>query len=37
MIEEKSEFEKMLERLEKETVPERTCSIDDDNCESCSG
>lgn len=37
MIEEKSEFEKMLERLEKQTVPERTCNIDDENCESCSG
>ena len=37
MIEEKSEFEKMLEKLEKEPVPERTCSIDDENCESYEG
>ena len=32
-----TEFEKMLDRLEKEPVPERTCNIDDENCESCSG
>ena len=37
MKEEKSEFEKMLEELEKKPVPERTCNIDDQNCESCSG
>jgi hypothetical protein len=32
-----TEFEKMLRELEKMPVPERTCSIDDENCESCSG
>jgi len=37
MIEEKSEFVIMLEMLESQPVPERTCSIDDENCESCSG
>ena len=37
MIEEKTEFQKMLEKLEKEQVPERTCNIDDESCESCSG
>tara|TARA_R100000278_G_scaffold100400_1_gene77059 strand:- start:2818 stop:2931 length:114 start_codon:yes stop_codon:yes gene_type:complete len=37
MIEKKTEFEKMLERFEKEPVPERTCNIDDETCESCSG
>jgi hypothetical protein len=37
MIEEKTEFQKMLERLESQAVPERTCSIDDETCESCSG
>ena len=37
MIEEKTEFEKMLEKLEKTPVPERTCDIHDETCESCSG
>jgi len=32
-----TEFEKMLRELEKMPVPKRTCNIDDDNCESCSG
>ena len=33
----KTEFEKLLEELEKKPVPTRQCSIDDNNCESCSG
>jgi ferredoxin len=33
--EEKSEFDKLLEKLEKEPVPERQCDIDDDECLSC--
>lgn len=37
MIEEKTEFQKMLEKLETKPVPERTCNIDDETCESCSG
>ncbi len=36
-MKEETEFEKMLKRLESQAVPERTCSIDDENCESCSG
>ena len=32
-----SEFEKMLAELENKPVPERTCNIDDETCESCSG
>jgi len=27
----------MLKELENKAVPERTCNIDDENCESCSG
>jgi len=37
MEEKLTEFEKMLKELEKKPVPERTCNIDDENCESCSG
>jgi hypothetical protein len=37
MTEEKTEFEKMLEKLEKKPVPKRTCDIHDETCESCSG
>ena len=37
MIEEKTEFQKMLDKLEKEPVPLRTCDIHDETCESCSG
>jgi len=37
MEKKQSEFEKMLEQLENKPVPERTCNIDDENCESCSG
>jgi|TARA_R100001015_G_C4615666_1_gene171695 hypothetical protein len=37
MEKKQSEFEKMLEALEKLPVPERTCNIEDENCESCSG
>ncbi len=33
----KTEFEKLLEELEKKPVPTRQCSIDNNNCESCSG
>ncbi len=33
--EEKTEFEKFLERLEDEPVPERQCEIDDEECLSC--
>ena len=36
MIEE-TELEKMLKKLQDKPVPERTCNIDDENCESCSG
>ena len=35
--EKKSEFEKLLEELEKKKVPARQCNIDNNNCESCSG
>ena len=35
--EKKSEFEKLLEELEKKKVPARQCNINDNNCESCSG
>jgi hypothetical protein len=34
--EKKTEFDKLLEELEKKKVPTRQCSIDD-VCESCSG
>tara|TARA_R100000544_G_scaffold15368_1_gene7218 strand:- start:709 stop:822 length:114 start_codon:yes stop_codon:yes gene_type:complete len=37
MEEKLTEFEKMLKELENKEVPERTCNIDDENCESCSG
>ena len=37
MEEKLTEFEKMLRELEKKPVPARTCNIDDENCESCSG
>jgi|GEM_PF-5575713 len=30
-------LEDLIKRLEKVPVPERTCNIDDNNCESCSG
>ena len=33
----KTEFEKLLEELEKKPVPIRQCSIDNNDCESCSG
>ena len=33
----KTEFEKLLEELEKKQVPVRQCNIDDNNCETCSG
>ena len=33
--EKKSEFDKLLEELEKKPVPKRQCNIEDDNCESC--
>jgi len=33
--EEKSEFDKFLEKLEQAEVPERQCSIDDEECLSC--
>ena len=33
----KTEFEKLLEELEKKPVPVRQCNIDDNTCESCSG
>ena len=33
----KTEFDKLLEELEKKPIPKRQCSIDDNNCESCSG
>ena len=34
--EKKTEFDKLLEELEKKKVPVRQCSIDE-TCESCSG
>jgi hypothetical protein len=37
MKEKETEFEKMLKNLESIPVPERTCNIDDETCESCSG
>jgi len=37
MKDKETEFEKMLKNLESIPVPERTCNIDDNNCESCSG
>jgi len=37
MEEKLTEFEKMLKELENKAVPKRTCNIDDENCESCSG
>tara|TARA_R110000772_G_scaffold54188_1_gene123684 strand:- start:7917 stop:8030 length:114 start_codon:yes stop_codon:yes gene_type:complete len=37
MKEKETEFDKMLRNLENKPVPERTCNIDDENCESCSG
>ena len=37
MKEIETEFEKMLRNLESKPVPERTCNIDDETCESCSG
>ena len=33
--EEKSEFDKLLEKLEEQPVPERQCSLDDIECISC--
>ena len=33
--EEKSEFEKLLEKAQEQTVPERQSSIDDEECLSC--
>jgi hypothetical protein len=33
--EEKSEFEKLLEKAQEQSVPERQCSIDDEECLSC--
>lgn len=30
-------LEDLIKKMEKLPVPERTCDIDDDNCESCSG
>lgn len=37
MQKKESEFDKMLRELENKPVPERTCNIEDENCESCSG
>tara|TARA_R110000803_G_scaffold27269_4_gene63869 strand:+ start:1625 stop:1738 length:114 start_codon:yes stop_codon:yes gene_type:complete len=37
MKEKETEFDKMLRNLENKPVPERTCNIDDETCESCSG
>jgi|TARA_R110001592_G_scaffold27824_1_gene103113 hypothetical protein len=37
MKKKESEFDKMLRDLENKPVPERTCNIEDENCESCSG
>tara|TARA_R110002096_G_scaffold264421_1_gene457972 strand:- start:307 stop:420 length:114 start_codon:yes stop_codon:yes gene_type:complete len=37
MKDKETEFEKMLKNLESIPVPERTCNIDDETCESCSG
>ncbi len=33
--EEKSEFQKLLEKAQEQAVPERQCSIDDEECLSC--
>ena len=33
--EEKSEFEKLLEKAQEQSVPERQCNIDDEECLSC--
>ena len=30
-----TEFEKMLRELAKKKVPDRQCSIEDEDCESC--
>jgi hypothetical protein len=32
-----TDLEDLIKRLEKVPVPERTCNIEDENCESCSG
>lgn len=32
---EKTEFEKLLEKCDDQAVPERQCSIDDEECLSC--
>ncbi len=32
-----TDLEDLIKKLEKLPVPERTCNIDDINCESCSG
>ena len=37
MNDKKNEFEKLLEKLENLPTPERTCEIDNNDCESCSG
>ena len=35
--ENKTEFEKLLEELEKKPVPPRQCDIEENACESCGG
>jgi len=30
-------LEELIKKLEKVPVPERTCNIEDESCESCSG
>ena len=32
-----TDLEDLIKRLEKIPTPERTCNIEDENCESCSG
>ena len=32
-----TDLEELIKKLEKIPVPERTCNIEDENCESCSG
>ena len=37
MKERQTDLEELIKKLEKIPVPERTCDIDDEQCESCSG
>ncbi len=37
MEKKQTDLEDLIKRMESLPVPERTCNIDDENCESCSG